>query len=252
MLNPSPEALAHEFWAGTGLHGTFPRQIEQAIALKLPLALVKLRRLDVQAVKRWLEQRNVAAPLPADLRDLRGALVAYRGHGIVFVCGADQPEEQRLTIGHEVAHFLLDYHLPRQQVIQALGTGIADVLDGIRGPTPVERTGAILSHIRLAAHVHLLPRPGSDEEADAVVASAEERADRLALELVAPQESLDAFLQELSSHQVVSSQEIRAALTTHFGLPAHSCKDLLRYAVQRRPPSFVADISERMRRRREG
>lgn len=249
MLNASLESLAQEFWAETGLHATFPRKLEQAIAFKLPLALVKLCRLDVQAVGRWLEQRDVATRLPTDPRDLCGALVAHRGHGIVFVCGADQPEEQRWTIAHEVAHFLLDYHLPRRQVIQALGAGITDVLDGSRPPTLAERTGAILSHIRLAAHVHLLPRRGSDEESDAVVVFAEERADRLALELVAPQESLDAFLQELASHPVMRSREIRAALATHFGLPASACSDLLRHGIQRRPPSFVADLREWMGRR---
>ena len=55
MIHPSPEKLVGEFWAGTGLNDTFPRKIAQAIAFKLPLALVKLSPLTVAAIGRWLQ-----------------------------------------------------------------------------------------------------------------------------------------------------------------------------------------------------
>ena len=42
----------------------------------------------------------------------------------------DIPAEQRLTIAHEVAHFLADYLLPRQQIMRRLGVEMAAVLDG--------------------------------------------------------------------------------------------------------------------------
>ena len=99
MINdPSPETLAKKFWSGTGLQETFPRNIEQAIAMILPLAVVKMPSVTTGAVRRWLKNRHAAPSLPHDRRDLMGCLVAYRGHGIVFVCGADDPEEQRLTV----------------------------------------------------------------------------------------------------------------------------------------------------------
>ena len=192
MQHPSPEILAHEFWVGTGLQDTFPRNIERAIAMKLPLALVKLPQLNTKVIGQWLEQRRIITPLaplrgrravrpfPLDQRDLLGGLIAYRGYGLIFICGSDDPEEQRLTVAHEVAHFLVDYLHPRQQVIQALGEPIAEVLDGLRKATPSERAAAILSHLRLGAHAHLLPRPGKDEDSQWVVAAAEDRADRLA------------------------------------------------------------------------
>jgi hypothetical protein len=160
MQHPNPETLAHAFWAGTGLQDAFPRDIERAIAIKLPLALVKLPQLNTQVIGQWLERRRILTPLALDPRDLCGSLVAYRGYGIIFVCGADDQAEQRLTAAHEVAHFLVDYLLPRQQVIQALGEHMTEVLDGLRKATPAERASAILSHLRLGAHTHLLPRHG--------------------------------------------------------------------------------------------
>ena len=75
MQHPNPEALAHEFWVGTALQDTFPRNIERAIAMKLPLALVKLPQLNAQMIGQWLERRHIITPLPRDQRDLHGGLV---------------------------------------------------------------------------------------------------------------------------------------------------------------------------------
>jgi hypothetical protein len=256
----SPETLAHEFWVGTRLQDTFPRNIECAIAMKLPLALVKLPQLNAQMIGQWLERRHIITPLarlrrrraqpfPRDQRDLHGGLVAYRGYGIIFVCGADDPTEQRLTVAHEAAHFLVDYVHPRQQVIQALGEHMAEVLDGLRKATPAERAAAILSHLRLGAHAHLLPRHGKDEDAQWVVAAAEDRAERLARELVAPQEHVHAILQDLSTRATVGSEHACAALAAYFGLPTCAFNDIFRTINQRRSVSFLADIREALRRR---
>jgi hypothetical protein len=173
MIIPNREALALDFWGGMSPYDTFPRSIDKAAPLKLPLACVSLPRLNVPTIARWLHQHGIATPLLDDARELFGCLVAQSGCGFIFVCDADSPEEQRLTIAQEVAHFLVDYLLPRQQVMRALGAGMAEVLDGKRPPTPSERASAILSHIRLGAHVHILPRPGSNDEEDGVVAHVE-------------------------------------------------------------------------------
>jgi hypothetical protein len=250
MIMPGLEALARHFWAGTGFHDTFPREIEPVVPLKLPLPILKLSRLGVPEVERWLRQRGIATALSADTRDLRGCLIAHAGCGIIFLCGADHAEEQRLTIAHEVAHFLVDYLLPRQLVIQVMGEGITEVLDGQRLATPTERAAAILSRIRLGAHVHVLPRLGTDEDSDSVVAHAEDRADRLALELVAPQARIRAVLDALSARQALTAEAVRATLATHFGLPAYAFHDTIQRMFQRQPSSFVADIAEGLRRGR--
>jgi hypothetical protein len=68
MQHPNPEALAHEFWVGTGLQDTFPRNIEYAIAMKLPLALVKLPQLNAQMIGQWLERRHIITPRASAFR----------------------------------------------------------------------------------------------------------------------------------------------------------------------------------------
>jgi IrrE N-terminal-like domain len=250
MIIPDLEGLAQNFWAETGWHNKFPRQIEQAAPLKLPLVIAKQARITAQTVTHWLQQRRIVIPLPGDQRDLYGCLVAHRGHGFIFVSDAESPEEQRLTIAHEVAHFLVDYLLPRQRVLHALGAHMAEVLDGLRRPTPAERAAAILSHMRLGAHIHLLPRPGIDADADRTVAQAEDRADRLALELVAPQACVRHVLKALLNRQVVTPDNVRAALATHFGLPAYAFNETIQHTVRRPLPSFVDDIRAGLRKQR--
>ena len=158
------------------------------------------------------------------------------------------PEEQRLTIAHEVAHFLADYLLPRQRVLQALGAHMAEVLDGLRRPTPAERAAAILSHIRLGAHIHLLPRLGIDADDDWAVAHAEDRADHLALELVAPQACVRDVLDVLLNRQGVTPHDVRAALATHFGLPAYAFNETIKRMVRHPLRSFVEDIRAGLRK----
>lgn len=248
MIIPNPETLAQDFWADTGWHDIFPRQIEQAAPLKLPLVIVKQAQTNTQTARHWLQQRGIVIRLPNDQRDLYGCVVAHRSHGFIFVSGADGPEEQRLTIAHEVAHFLIDYLLPRQRVLHALGAHMTEVLDGLRRPTPAERAATILSHVRLEAHVHLLPRPGIDADDDSTVVHAEDRADRLALELVAPQACVRDVLDALLNRQGVTPDDVRAALATHFGLPAYAFHDTIRRLVRRSFPSFVADIRAGLRK----
>lgn len=250
MIHPSLETLGREFWAGTGLHDTFPRKIEQAIAFKLPLALVGFSPLTVETIGHWLQQRDIATRLPADTRALYGCLVAFGGRGFIFICDTDSPKEQRLTLAHETAHFLIDYLWPRQQVIHELGKAIAEVLDGLRPATPAERAAAVLSRLRLGPHIHVLPRRGRDEDSDVAVAHAEDRADRLALELVAPQACVHAVLDALSARQALTAEAARATLATHFGLPAHAFHGTIQRIFRRRPTSFVEDIAAGLRRRR--
>lgn len=237
----SNEAIAREFWNVTGLEPVFPRDIEKAVALKLPLALVKLPRVTVPVVRRWLEERRLRARVPNDQRDLMGCLVAYRGLGIAFIAGADSAEEQRLTVAHETAHFLRDYLLPRQELLTELGHEVTDVLDGKRSPTPFERANAVLAHMRLGTHIHLMPRDGNDEESDPAVAAAEDRADGLGLELVAPRASILTFVRKASKANA-TQEETCATLSERFGLPQQVFQQFIRPPEQHRIVSFLEDI----------
>jgi hypothetical protein len=243
----NPESLARDFWAGTEFEDQFPRDIERMAVMKLPLSLVELPALTVTTVKRWLVERHLALSLPLYQHDLLGCLVAHRGCGFIFVCSADAADERRLTIAHEVAHFLLDYLWPRQQVSKALGESITEVLDGGRQATTAERAVAALSRIRIGAHIHLLPRPGTDE--DTSITRTEMHADRLALELVAPHEKIHSFLLTLPACNALSVHDVRATLAAHFGLPAHAFAPIVRPRREPRPLSFLEDVRAALRRR---
>jgi len=248
MIIPDLEGLARDFWVGTDWQDTFPRRIEQAAPLKLPLVIVKQTQTNAQAARNWLQQRGIVIRLPNDQRGLYGCLVAHRGYGFIFVSDSEGIEEQRLTIAHEVAHFLADYLLPRQRVLQALGAHMAEVLDGLRRPTQAERAAAILSHIRLGAHIHLLPRPGIDADDDWAVVHAEDRADRLALELVAPQACVRDVLDVLLNRQGLTADNVRATLAFHFGLPAYAFNETMQRMVRRPLRSFVEDVRAGLRK----
>jgi hypothetical protein len=237
----SNEAIAQGFWNGTRLGAAFPRDIEKAVALKLPLALVKLPRVTVPMIRHWLEERRLRARVPNDQRDLMGCLIAYRGLGIAFIAGADSAEEQRLTVAHETAHFLRDYLLPRQELLTELGDEVADVLDGKRLPTPFERANAVLSHMRLGAHVHLMPRGGDDEESDHAVAGAENRADGLGLELVAPRARILTFVR-IASKTSVTPEDTCTVLSERFGLPRNVFQRFFDSSEPDRIVSFLEDI----------
>ncbi len=250
MVNgPSPETLAKEFWSGSGLQETYPRNIEQAIAMTLPLVVVKMPSVSTGAVKRWLKNRHAVLPLPDDPRDLMGCLVAYRGYGIVFVCGADDPEDQRLTVAHELGHFLVDYRFPRLQVIQELGERMVEVLDGFRQATPAERANAVLSHVRLGAHVHLLPRRGRDENSDRCVGYAEDRAHQLGLELVAPRQRIILLMQQFKAQGSISTEVISSKLGMYFGLPENSFSNLVKQRSKLHPISFLEEARTAIRNR---
>ena len=140
------ERWAAGFWAGTGLADTFPRPVERVVSMRLPLAVIKLPAVTVARVGRWLRDRRLVDPLPPCGGEQMGCLLAHGGGGFMFVCGADPPDEQRLTVAHEAAHFMLDYLEPRRRVLAALGPGAAAVLDGRRPATPAERAAALLEH----------------------------------------------------------------------------------------------------------
>ena len=239
------DVLANDFWSRSREECGFPRNVEKAIAMTLPLAVAKMPQLDSSNLSAWLHRRQIPALVPAEGKDLMGCLVAHRGYGVIFVCGSDEPEEQRLTIAHEAAHFLLDYLLPRQQMIAALGDGIADVLDGFRAARPTERASAVLSHLRLGPHVHIFPRR-EGEENSAPHMCIESRADELAIELVAPRSEVIALYRRLSL-QVTGKRQLINELARHFGLPSHAFDSVVARIARRRPVSFIREAIPRIR-----
>jgi hypothetical protein len=248
MNDEELESRAAEFWADTDLADAFPRNIEQAIALKLPVTIVKLPVVTIRAIGQWLRRHNRNPVFPPYHRDLMGCLYADGGHGFIFVCGADEPEEQRFTIAHDIAHFLVDYWWPRLLVMQAMGPSIIEVLDGHRRARPDERVSAVLSRVRLGPHWHLLPRHGADPDGEGNIAPVEDRADDLGRELVAPRSCVLQILRALPRRRRADPDAACHALGAFFGLPAYVFQLEVAAVHCEQTPSFLDDVLSVLRR----
>lgn len=185
-LDNASEELLDWFWQSCGETETFPRQLERAVALALPVALVKLPRLHLLSVEDWLRRRGIPFRFHCESRAVRGCLLAFRGKGWIFLDGSDPDDERRFTLAHEIAHFLLDYWQPRRRAIERFGNGIVHVLDGTRPPQVSERVYALLAGIPIGMQVKLMERGVASGE----VWKIEDRADKMALALLAPPEQV--------------------------------------------------------------
>jgi hypothetical protein len=181
--------------------------------------------LSVGSVRAWLARRSKVA-VPGPDRPVRGCLVAHGEDGFVFVEATDPADERRFTLAHELAHYLRDVWRPRRRAVAKLGARIADVLDGIRPATSDERLHSVLRHLPAGPVVHLLGR-GDDECPD--VRATEAAADRLAFELLAPAEAVDAS----GGRQAVTGRLVDA-----FGVPP---RPAARYAALLAPSPVPTD-----------
>lgn len=232
-------ARAETFWCAVSSRDTFPREIERAIALALPVAVIRLPHLSVAAVTEWLRHRGVGAPSALDCRPLSGCLFAHGGHGFVFVDGGDPPDELRFVLAHEVSHFMLHHLDPRRRAVAILGDSVLEVLDGLRPPTANERLAGVLRGVRLGEYLHAIEREPDGRIPSGDVARMETEADLLAFELLAPMASVRQFL-SLGRTQPDRSL-IASTLRSRYGLPCRAAQDwagqiAARFAVR---PRFV-------------
>lgn len=215
-------SVAADFWRLTGSPTNFPRNLEASVLWALPLAVVKIPRLRVQGVREWLERDGFASIVPVVERELRACVVASRGRGVVFLDGADADDEQRLSLAHELAHFLLDYLIPRDRAIKTFGESILPVLDGDRPATPEERLSAVLRGVHIGVYSRLWQRGPSGLAEDAEVVAREDAADVLALEILAPRREIVARARLNTRHR--RSDSVARVLEVEFGLPATAAK----------------------------
>lgn len=217
---------ADGFWqAARHLEGQFPRDIESAIAWSVPLFVVRLPHVSVREVQNYLRQRQLPVQIGAEDRPLHGCVVAIRGKGLIIVDGSDGANEVRFTLAHEVAHFLLDYQIPRHRAVARLGTRIEEVLDGQRQETHDERIDGLLAHAPTELYAHFMHRVDGDPTVSAII-QAESRADRLAFELVAPQAEVwraspRHFARRAYLERTATLQRL---LVRRFGLPSHAAR----------------------------
>lgn len=228
-------AAANGFWAAAGPPPPFPRNLDDHVSFALPVYQVVMPRLRLAGVEDWLLCRGHAHRFSDADRRLRGAVVAFGGHGFLFVDGADPADERRFTLAHEVAHFLLDYQGPRDRAIALLGDEIVPVLDGLRQPTRTERIDAALAACSTGLHVYWLDRFNPSGR----LATVEDRADRLACELLAPDDELTRRFGDDPPDEAV----LATVLASEFGLPPSIARSYAeRWLAPRCQPSFLRGI----------
>ena len=190
----------------------FPREMREAL-LPLHVRLLPLARLSTAGVRDWLIQKGIHHKVADIDRPLHGCMVARAGCGFFFYDEEDDEREQRFSLAHEAAHFTLEHLLPRFRALRAMGEEIRPVLDGKRTPTPEETLSSVLEGIPFGVHVRLMERDSSGSIRMRSVEEAEQRADRLALELLAP------ALLALKVLQGVPRELAGPRVASYFGLP---------------------------------
>jgi hypothetical protein len=208
--------LGHAQDSNTDLR--FPRNLELAVVLHLPLAIIELPSLSGDAVVSWLRNSGVELDVHTPPRGLRGALLANGGSGLLFVSADDSQDERRLTVAHEAAHFALDYWMPRRQIAER-APHLLDVIDGKQAITEDVIADGLLARVRLGLQTHLFERDQQGKALDLNLATSEERATFAAWELLAPRESVWAKASSTSAFALVR------LLEDEFGLPRNAARD---------------------------
>jgi hypothetical protein len=233
MNHHQAEARAEGFWRRAGRTEPYPRSLEATVSWALPLAIVKLPRLWLTEIHRWLAEREIDFECQGANRPLRACLLARAGSGLVFVDGSDADDERRLSLAHEVSHFLCDYLDPRRRALEALGEGILGVLDGDRAPSIAEQVDGLLRGVALGTFQHLMERSASGAVTQMAALESEDRADRLALELLAPRRMVLRRLEHrgIEWGRVTAFTLAHEVLADEFGLPAPAAKTYGRMLV---------------------
>lgn len=215
------EETARVFWSQSGLHEVFPRDMQQAIGLAKDVVVIHLPALRIKGIRTWLRERNFDFQLPPFDKFLHGFLLTHQGTGFIFVNGSDNEAERRFTLAHEIAHFILDYETPRQQAVEEFGLVILEVLDGFRPPTVEERLHGLVFNHSLVSFSHLLDSDSISGMSRLNVWQAENRADQLALELLAPAHHVRVQVSKLGLPKRFAAHKstLPNILTDHYGLP---------------------------------
>lgn len=214
------------FWGENVGPEAFPRDLQLPILINLPVAIIEIDGLTVGNLDQWLQLHQLPTLAAVANRPLRGCLAAYAGVGILFVDRSDDLDQRRVTLAHEVGHFVVDYLLPREDVARRR-PDLLGVLDGERSPTDAERLDALLADVPIGFHTHLLERDAHGGHLSSATAQVEDRAERLALELLAP---IQSVLQETAT-----AGDSQAVLRERFGLPTGVATRYANHIARLRP-----------------
>jgi hypothetical protein len=215
---------------GLPASAVFPRDLAEDIPLALPLTVVPLPGLTPRKGREWLVSYKRADGGLVPTNDLKhGFTVAHAGAGVLFLNSEDPPGEQRFTLAHEVAHFVLDHLQPRRRAEHAWGKSIGPVLDGEQEPSVAEQLFSALERIPYRTRANFMDRNDRRMPVSGLVMESEQRADRLAFELLAPRRELLPLLQR------GGRKELEDELISRFGLPVKEASTYARWLLSERP-----------------
>jgi len=215
---------------GLPASAVFPRDLAEDIPLVLPLTVVPLPGLTPRRGLAWLVSHKRAHGRLAATDELKhGFTVAHAGVGVLFLNSADPPEEQRFTLAHEVAHFVLDHLQPRSRALRVRGVSILPVLDGRQEPTVSEQVFSALERIPYRTQSNFMDRNDKGKPRTGQVMESELRADRLAFELLAPRQELLPLLNH------AGRKDLEAELISRFGLPVAEARTYARWLLLEQP-----------------
>lgn len=206
-------------WERARIRPEFPCDVESLILYTFQLEVYPIDQLDVEGANRWAFKRGLPYQFLRENRRLQGCIYPSET-GTILVDASASGEEQRLTLAHELGHYLFDYYYPREQAIEELGPTIREVLDGKRQPTLEERVHGVLAHTPIGMISHLMERPEQGLVSNAVW-EAEDRADQFALELLAPAVSLKKRMMSAQAPRAFRERLVflENMLYAEYGLP---------------------------------
>lgn len=227
MKSPSSMMIAQtaaDFWKQAGVVPKYPLQpnyLEQAICLLLPINIVKLNKLSLFEVISWLAEHSYSMQISEDCT-LCGLLFISQGQGIIFINGSHSLDEQSYTLAHELGHYLLEFDQPRKKAKLLFDNKIDEIFLGIRKPTIEDELSGIIKRVNVRPYVHFLEEDNTSAEGRARVWDAENKADALAFELLAPFHTVHAELKEKCKYLTFNCvrNELPGILAERFGLPS--------------------------------
>jgi Zn-dependent peptidase ImmA (M78 family) len=208
----------------------FPRDLAEDIPLALPITVVPLPNLTPQKGREWLASHECKFGKLVGTNGLKhGFTVAQSGVAVLFLNSTDPAAEQRFTLAHEVAHFVLDHLQPRLRAEKAWGKSILPVLDGDAEPTVSEQFFSVFERISYGVQDNFMDRNGEGKPRTGQVMESEQRADRLAFELLAPRKELLPLLEH------GGRKELEASLVFRFGLPVKEARTYAWWLLSEQP-----------------
>jgi hypothetical protein len=185
--------LAARFWAEVGPPPEFPRDLRAVLSWLQRVHVLEVPHLTLASAAPHFARHGVPCPKPTEDRQLAGCFGGRGGGGVILFDSTLERAELFFTLAHEVAHYLRDYDAPRRKVEARLGSPALEVLDGLRPATVNERLAGVLRGVPIEGRTHFLDRDRRGRALTDAAREAEEAADRLAFELLAPFAAVNAI-----------------------------------------------------------